>query len=312
MSIDIRLLIGPTASGKSSAGYLAAQKLGAEIVSLDSMQVYKGMNIGTATPSEKEQATLPHHCINKLEPSQRCDISYFLKNTDAASADISSRGKKVIALGGSAMYVKCFTDGLFDAPPSDASLREKLETEYDKLGANVLHSRLSAVDSTAASKFHQNDKRRVVRALEVYELTGKPLSSFQTQFGGTREGFRFFRVGIMRPREELYERIDARVDAMIEEGLLKEVELIAERRETLSREALQCLGYKEFFPYIDGDCTLDEAIATLKLNTRHFARKQLTWYRKFTTTTWLDVQKNDTAEEISELAIAEWKRQEKL
>jgi tRNA dimethylallyltransferase len=293
------ILTGPTACGKSSLGVELAERLGAEIISMDSMALYRRMDIGTAKPTAKERRRVPHHLVDALEPWESASVAWWLKEAACAVADIEARGKHVLFVGGTALYLKALLRGLFDGPPADLHLRRRLSEEADRGGGEALHQRLAAVDPAAAARLHPNDVRRLVRALEVWELTGRPISTWQQQWGPlqiadcrlqieTRQSAIYNLQSAIPsrclwldlPREELYARINARVDRMLADGLVEEVRGLRELPHPLSREAAQALGYKEIVAYLEGRSTLAEAVTQIKTRSRNFAKRQGTWFRQ--------------------------------
>ncbi len=272
------VLTGPTASGKSALGVRLALALDAEVVSMDSMAVYRGMDIGTAKPTLAERQGVPHHLIDVLDPSASATVAWWLQQAARCCREIAGRGRRVLFVGGTPFYLKAMLCGLFAGPPADQELRARLEQEAQVAGPAALHQRLARVDPTAASRLHPNDVRRVVRALEVWELTGRPLSAWQQQWArreGAEAGPRCFWLD--RRREELYARINARVEHMFAAGLVEEVEALRQR--PLSREARQALGYKEVLDLLEGRMTREEAVGLIQLRSRNFAKRQITWFR---------------------------------
>jgi tRNA dimethylallyltransferase len=292
------ILTGPTGCGKTALGVELAERLGAEIVSMDSMALYGGMDIGTAKPGAEERRRVPHHLVDVLHPWESASVAWWLKEAARCLEQIERGGKRVLFVGGTALYLKAMLRGLFDGPPADAELRRRLSQEADRAGCQVLHQRLAAVDPAAAARLHSNDRRRIIRALEVWELTGRPISAWQTQWGArsaeraARSGFMDGRSALSAlrsaprclwldlPRDELYARINARVDRMLAAGLVEEVRGLRELPQPLSREATQALGYKEIFAYLDDRLSLAEAVTQIKTRSRHFAKRQCTWFRQ--------------------------------
>jgi tRNA dimethylallyltransferase len=276
------ILTGPTGSGKSRLALELAPRLGAEVVAMDSMTLYRGMDVGTAKPTAQERARVPHHLLDVLEPWESASVAWWLERAVRAVADIEARGRRALFVGGTALYLKALLHGLFDGPPADLALRRRLEAEANASGREALHGRLKSVDPETAGRLHPNDLRRVVRALEVFELTGRPISEWQTQW---REGERETQADSDRclcldlPREELYCRIDARVEGMMAAGLLDEVRRLRELGRPVSREARQALGYKELFDHLDGKTSLADAVREIQTRSRQFAKRQLTWFR---------------------------------
>jgi tRNA dimethylallyltransferase len=279
------ILTGPTGSGKTEVGLKLADRLGAEIVSMDSMTLYRGMDIGTAKPSVEDRRQIPHHLLDVLDPWQSASVAWWLEQAAAVCRDIEARGKRILFVGGTALYLKSLLFGLFDCPPADKALRRDLETQAHQDGALALHARLAQIDSVAAARLHPNDIRRVIRALEVWQLTGRPISAWQTQWARTGETLphsptllRAYWLDL--PRAELYARIDDRVRRMFDAGLVEEAAALRRLPQPLSREAAQALGYREVFAYLDGGLSLEETISLVQTRSRNFAKRQLTWFRR--------------------------------
>jgi tRNA dimethylallyltransferase len=278
------VLTGPTGSGKTQLGIDLAGPLNAEIVSMDSMALYCGMDIGTAKPTAAERAQVPHHLIDVLDPWESSSVAWWLKQAEACVRDIESRGKRALFVGGTPLYLKALLCGLFDGPPADPGLRRRLTDEAEAHGSPALHARLAVVDPACASRIHANDVRRIVRALEVRELTGRPMSAWQTQWHGAARGLAVdvnaqAVLWLDLPRDELYARIDQRVVAMFDAGLVEEVRRLRGLERPCSREAAQALGYKEVFDHLDRRAERAEAIARVQTRSRRFAKRQLTWFR---------------------------------
>jgi tRNA dimethylallyltransferase len=283
------VLTGPTGSGKSALALELAPRLDAEIIAMDSMTIYRGMDIGTAKPSPQDRVRVPHHLIDALDPWESANVAWWLDRATVACRDIKNRGKQPLFVGGTPFYLKALLLGLFPSPPADAELRQRLEADAETAGREQLHARLAANDPVTAARLHPNDVRRVVRALEVWELTGKPISEWQQQ-GWWDDADRTMNVmeaadgtprclAVELPRRELYERINRRVEAMIAAGWLDEVRNLRNLPRPLSREAAQALGYKEINEHLDGVRNLPETIALIQMRTRQFAKRQLTWFR---------------------------------
>jgi tRNA dimethylallyltransferase len=271
------VLTGPTGSGKTRLGVELAERLGAEVLSMDSMALYRGMDVGTAKPGSEERRRVPHHLIDVLEPWESASVAWWLGRAAACCRDIEARGRRVLFVGGTPLYLKALMFGLFGGPPADPALRERL-TRQDP---GRLHERLAAVDPEAAARLHPNDLRRVVRALEVWELTGRPLSSWQTQWAAKGEGPAASDqvLCLDLPREELYRRIDARVRDMMATGFVGEARALRQLPRPLGPQAAQALGYREVFDLLDGRTGLEEAVALIQKRSRNFAKRQLTWFR---------------------------------
>ena len=300
--INIYFLLGATASGKSSVGLRLAKAMDAEIVSVDSMQVYKGMDIGTAKPTSEELRHVRHHLIDVVEPSESFSAARFVELAGKAVSDISGRSKRVLAVGGTALYAKALAEGLFDGPGSNAQLRRELKDRAGRVGSEVLHEELAQVDPEAAKRIHPNDLRRIVRALEVFELTGEPISSFQQQFGRANPAYDCRYVCLRRKREDLHGRINGRVKEMIRAGLVDEVRGLLELPGGLSMQAKQGLGYQEIIAHLAGEMELAEAIEAIKINTRRFAKRQMSWFRRFPKVRWLEAAANSDPASLAELA----------
>lgn len=287
------VLTGPTASGKSALALDIAERWNAEIIAADSMTLYRGLNIGTAKPSAAERRRVPHHLVDVLDPWDGANVSWWLEQAAERVADIERRGKIALFVGGTPFYLKALLCGLFPNPGSDDNLRRELEAEAAKHGVLALHARLATVDAVTARRLHPNDVRRVVRALEVWHLTGKPLSEWQQQEWFNPAGPRFAEdacIALSIPREELYARIDARVKKMFDSGWIEEVEALRMLSKPLSREASQALGYQEISELLDGKRTLADTIAEIQLRTRQFAKRQLTWFRRLPGCRFADVK----------------------
>jgi tRNA dimethylallyltransferase len=276
------VLTGPTASGKSALALELAGALNAEIVAMDSMTLYRGMDIGTAKPTAAERSRVPHHLLDVLDPWESASVAWWLQQAAVCCRDVAARGRQVLFVGGTPLYLKALLYGLFDGPPADSAVRDRLEAEAAREGTPALHARLLRDDPTSAARLHPNDLRRVVRALEVLELTGQPLGAWQTQW---RE--RPARVAEIAPRcfcleidrENLYKRIDARVEHMVAAGLLDEARALRTLERPLSREAAQAVGYREAFDYLDGRTSIGEMLARIQTRSRQLAKRQLTWFR---------------------------------
>ncbi len=288
MTSKLLCLLGPTAVGKTEIAIQLAQHLNAEIISVDSRQIYRQMNIGTAKPTSEEQQAARHHLIDCVDISQPFSVADYQALVDAAITDIQSRGKQVLLVGGAGLYFRAVVDGLFEGPGADHVLRAQLKQEAAEHGVNVLHDRLRACDSESADRIHPNNKVRVIRALEVYELTGTPMSELQQQWHPEKQRYPFIAFCLTMPRALLYHRIEQRVDVMLANGLIAEVESLLAAGYSRDTIALQSFGYKELIAYLDGECTYMEAISQLKQNTRRFAKRQLTWFRKDTRIEWID------------------------
>lgn len=273
------ILTGPTGSGKSALGVALAERLGAEIVSMDSMSLYRGLDIGTAKPDAEQRRRVPHHLLDVHEPWESGSVAGWLERAAQCCRDIESRGKRVLFVGGTPLYLKALLGGLFDGPAANPEVRERLDREAERIGRPALHERLARVDPETARRLHPNDLRRVIRALEVWELTGQPLSRWQGQWAKEKAGPENRCLWLDRPREELYRRIDARVERMVASGWVEEVRALRQLPRPIGREAAAALGYREMFDYLEGRVSLEEAIRRIQTRSRNFAKRQLTWFR---------------------------------
>lgn len=272
-------VVGPTASGKSEYALSLAEKLGGEIISGDSMQIYRGMDIGTAKPTCEEMRGIRHHLIDIAGIEEPFSVSKFVILAEKAIEDIVSRGKTPIIAGGTGLYIDTLVSGIsLSETDEDEELREKLYKEAEEHGAEALHEKLKAIDEKSAENIHPNNIKRVVRALEIYYTTGMTKSELDEK---SRHESRYDAKTILlvpKERETLYNRIDARVDKMFERGLEEEVKGLAQKGLRDCPTASQAIGYKEFYPYFDGVCGIDAVKEAIKLNTRHYAKRQLTWF----------------------------------
>lgn len=283
---DIVAIVGPTASGKTDLSLFLAEKLNGEIISADSMQVYKGLDIGTAK-IEKDKRRVPHHLLDIIEPNEKFNVADYKKLAEDTINQIQESGKRPIFVGGTGLYMQSVLDGLlFPEPKADERLRKKLLAQADELGNEYMYRRLLNCDEESAQKIHPNDIKRIVRALEVYIKTGKPLSKLQAEYRYSTPQFRTIWIGVTADREVLYKRIEDRVDEMINTGLLEEVSQLYKAGLKPESTAYQALGYKEIIWYLKGFVTLDEAIRILKRDTKRYAKRQLSWFRRDNRIKW--------------------------
>jgi tRNA dimethylallyltransferase len=298
-------LAGPTASGKTAAGIVLAQRIGAEIIALDSMTLYREMDIGTAKPTAAERSAVPHHLLDILDPSDEFSVAQYLTATMQAAEEIVARGRIPLFVGGTGLYLRSLLRGVFEGPAADWNFRRTLETELSQTSPEALHERLAAVDSLTAARLHPNDTRRIIRALEIHHLTGRPASE-QQQESPLSEANRPKHVyWLDLPRERLHDRINRRVDEMVAAGLIEEVRRLHTHSSGLSRTARQALGYKELLDQFDGQGTLDDAIRTIKIRTRQFAKRQCTWFRNLEECQAIVVGDSVAAEIVAETILAE-------
>lgn len=298
-ALDCWYLSGPTASGKTGIGLELARRLNAEIISLDSMALFIGMDIGTAKPTAVERQLVPHHLIDLITPDQDFSLANYVEAAHTKIREIRERGHEALFVGGTPLYLKSLLRGIHQGPPADWEFRREVENEVDQVGIEALYERLSMVDPLAAAKLHPNDRRRIIRALEVYKLTGRPISHLQTQFDEGRPAERCKVFVLDWPRAELHRRIEARVEKMFAAGLVEEVRGIVERYRALSRTASQAVGYGEVIAHLEGKHNLAETIELVKARTRQFARRQETWFRSLSECRRIPQQEGDSAEETA-------------
>jgi len=304
----VPVIVGPTAGGKSAAAVELALALGGEVVTCDAFQVYRGMDIGTAKPSEAERRGVRHHLIDLVEPTEAYSVQRWLEDADRAMAEIEGRGRIPIVVGGTHLFVKALLDGLFDGPPADEALREELRA----MGQQALRAKLEAKDPASASRLHPNDERRTIRALEVLRLTGKPLSEHQSQWDDGPDagplGGRDYRLfGLLWDAEELNRRINGRVRQMLYAGLVDEARGLW-KADRLGPQAREAIGYKQLIPHFEGYQGLEDAVERIKIETRRFGKNQRTWLRRLRTTpgsVWIEAAGSDSSE-ISQAIAKQW------
>ncbi len=316
-------LVGPTAVGKTAVSILVAQQLGAEIVSADSMQLYRGMDIGTAKPSDEERAGVPHHLIDVADITESFDMAQYRRLATTAIADIHRRGKHAMVVGGTGLYVRALLRGL-DEMPRDEELRARLENQP----LEQLTARLKALDPLAASKLDLQNKRRVTRALEIFELTGKSIVAQQTwggapsaasldvgaqspapEIGAPRDrALPEILLGLTRRRDDLYRRCDARVDEMFGRGLVGEARALLARGLDKNKVAMQAVGCKEVVAHLRDKTSLADCVASVKIATRHLAKRQLTWFRREPSLRWVEVSENETTNQTAGKVLEEIER----
>ncbi len=278
-ALECWYLTGATAGGKTRIGLELAELLDAEIISLDSMAIYRGMDIGTAKPSVEHQAKVPHHLIDIVDPVESFSVSQYLTRAANAIDDIRGRGKQVLFVGGTALYLKALLRGLFDGPPADWDFRQQIEAELAEVESAKLYERLQMVDPVSAHKLHPNDRRRIIRALEVYRFTGKPISHWQMEHDRSTDPCQCRVFTIRHARDILHERIESRVQWMFDQGLVEEVQSLLQQWETLGHTASQAVGYQEVVQHLGGQLSLPETMEKVRVRTRRFARHQETWFR---------------------------------
>ena len=297
-------LVGPTACGKTAVGLCLAEQIkpdgiGAEIISLDSMTLWREMDIGTAKPTPAERARVPHHLIDVVDPADWFNVGQYVELASQAAREIIARGRAPLFVGGTGLYLKMLITGLFKGPSADWELRDRLKQIAADQGVEYLHAQLRAVDPVAAGRIHPNDVRRIVRALEVHEKTGRPISELQQEWQAVRTDESPSILGLNRDRLDLHYRINRRVDQMMADGFLDEVRRLAARPGGMGRAASQALGYKELLAHLHGEMPLDAAVELVKRNTHHFAKRQMTWFRAFPQIVWIEVKPDDEPDVIA-------------
>ena len=275
----VLFICGPTGIGKTAAAVAAAEAFGGEIISADSMQVYRLMDIGTAKPTVEERTRAPHHLIDVVDPDEDFDAARFSRAAREIAVAIDRRGAVPIVAGGTGLYIKAMLYGLFRAEPPDPLTRQRLRQEAAAVGSEALHRRLAEIDAKAAGRIHPHDTFRIIRALETAAATGEPITNHHRRHGFRESPFRVLKIGLEMDRQALYERIDRRVDTMIDAGLLDEVRGLLSRGYGENLKSMQSLGYRHMVDFTAGRLIWEEAVRTLKRDTRRFAKRQLTWFR---------------------------------
>lgn len=291
MSNKIIVIVGPTAVGKTYVSIDLAKKLGTEIISADSMQIYKGMDVGTAKIKTEEMQGIKHHMIDLIYPDENYSVSDFKREAEKNIDEMISRGNVPIIVGGSGLYVNSL---IYDLDFSNAKSNEKLRDYYTyyhkEHGEEALYEKLKKIDPESAEKIHKNNVKRVIRALEVYDLTGRKFSESNTDIRKKSSKYDFILIGLSMDRKILYERINQRVDKMINEGLVEEVKSLLDKGFEKNLISMQAIGYKEIIEFLEGNITFEEAVNILKQNTRHFAKRQFTWFLKDENVKWFDIE----------------------
>ena len=298
MNSDMIMILGVTASGKGRLAFELAKKIAGQIISLDSMKVYRRMDIGTAKPSKDIQQQIKYHLIDVAEPSESFSVARFIELAGEVIEKIKSADKPVIAVGGTAMYIKALLYGLFEGPGSDENIRSELKQRIKAEGLDELYKELGQIDPAAAERIHTNDARRIIRALEVYKITGKPISSFQQQWDNDKPMHNWKIIGLRHEKADAGHRINMRAKWMIEAGLVDEVKALLAEEKPLSRQGRCAIGYAEIIDYLAGKTALDDAIELIKKNTRRFAKSQRTWFKTFRNVNWLDIGQAEPVEQI--------------
>lgn len=305
-------LCGPTACGKTELSLTLARQVDAEIVALDSMTLYRGMDIGTAKPSRDEQARIPHHLVDVLEPHEEFSLAQYLAAAEQVCTQIVARGRRPLFVGGTGLYLRGVLRGVFEGPGADWELRRELEEQLHQQGAEALHRELQQVDPRTAARLHVNDTRRVIRAMEVFRLTGRPLSEQQDQQPRPVDQRTEHVYWLSPPRDWLYQRINDRVHQMFQQGLLDEVKRLMQLPQPLSHTARQALGYKEVIDWLEAGRDVDpaspsaELIDLIQTRTRQFAKRQHTWFRNLEECIAIPITGKETTEELATQIVDRW------
>ena len=302
---DAWYLTGPTASGKTEVSVELARLLDAEIVSLDSMAIYRGMDIGTAKPGREARRAVPHHLIDIRDPVETFSVAQYMEEAHRVVADIRRRGRRVLFVGGTPMYLKALLRGLFQGPPADWRFRQAVLEEAERVGGDALFERLRQVDPLSAARLHPHDLRRIVRALEVHHLTGRPISHWQREFEEGRPAEACCVFVLTWPRPVLHQRIECRVEQMFQRGLVEEVRRLLQRFGQLSRTASQAVGYREVIDHLQHGIPLDQTRERTLVRTRRFARHQMTWFRSLSECRFVAREAGDDPVEVAR-RIAHW------
>ncbi len=305
MKKKIVLIVGPTASGKTGVSIALAKALRGEIISADSMQVYQKLNIGTAKITKEEMEGIPHHLLDFVDPAEDFSVARFRELAYETIEEILKRGNLPIVVGGTGLYITSLTEPMdYSDGGVDPSFREEMRKLSEEKGPDFLHDRLKEIDPDAAEKIHPNNVKRVIRALEVYHLTNRKISEVQRESKNQNVPYDPILIGLTLDRQKLYDRINVRVDSMMKKGLLEEVKSLTEQGYGEKLLSMQALGYKEFLPYLNGQGSLEDAVEILKRDTRHFAKRQMTWFKRDKRIFWVDREQFQTEEEMLELIIS--------
>jgi tRNA dimethylallyltransferase len=284
----ITVILGPTSSGKSELAVRLAELCGGEIVNADSMQVYRGMDIGTAKPSREQRQRVPHHLLDIVDPDADFSASDFRREAARAISVIREKGKHVFVVGGTGLYIKALLKGLVDSPRGEESIRRELRETAMECGGVELLRRLAEIDPVTAARLHPNDQVRIIRALEVFRQTGRPISSFRSEHDFAGDFYDALKIGITVERSELYRRIEERVERMIAEGFLAEVRQLLDRGFNPGLKPFRAIGYKELCGYLAGNYPFEEALRLIKRDTRRYAKRQITWFRQDNEIKWVE------------------------
>ena len=298
---SIIILAGPTAVGKSQISLALARDLNLEIINADSMQVYKYLDIGTAKPSPSEQKIVKHHLIDIVEPDEQYDAGRFREDADKVIFELFEKRQTPLISGGTGLYIKALLFGLLSSPPKCLEIRNELKAESEKYGIEHLYSELAKIDPETAKKIKPKDTQRIIRALEVFKITVKPISYFQKQHGFKKPRYRYLYLCLKREKEELTKRIEERVNGMIEKGFENEVRNLLQNGYSKNLNSLNSLGYKEMIAYINGKYNLYEAIQLIKQNTKRYAKRQMTWFKAQPNLIWIDLKRDNVDSPIKKI-----------
>ncbi len=296
--IKIVILTGPTGVGKTSLSLSLAQKFEAEIVNADSMQIYRYMDIGTAKPTAEERSIVPHHLIDIKNPNEDYNAAQFQSDADQVIKKICERGKLPLVVGGTMLYIKVLTQGIFPAPDPDDKLRQELKQMVQERGVVYLHNYLKEIDPELAEKVSPHDTVRIIRAIEIYKLTGKPISWHQKKHRFRNKRYHYLKICLYLPREALYQRINQRVEEMFAQGLVSEVKTLLKMGYNPELKSMQAIGYRHVIDFLEGKYSYEETKELLKRDTRHYAKRQLTWWRKDKEVLWFKPDEKGTIENV--------------
>lgn len=302
--LNLFILVGPTASGKTAVSIELAKRLNGEIISADSMQIYKYMDIGTAKITPEEMEGIPHHLIDIVYPDEEFTVADYKVYAEKAIVDINNRKKLPIVVGGTGLYVNSLVYDLdFTQVPPNEKIRQRLEELAEKYGNEYIHKMLEKIDKESFNRIHVSDRKRIIRAIEIYEVTGKPMSEQSKDFRKQTDKYNLVMVGLNMDRQKLYERINLRVDKMIEAGLVEEVSNLLKMGYGKELVSMQGIGYKEIIRYLEGDITLEESIELIKKCSRNYAKRQLTWFRRDSRIKWFNVDEYSSMDSLVEHII---------
>ena len=303
--MDGWFLTGPTAAAKSAVAIELAQRIDAEILSLDSMALYRGMDIGTAKPTAEQRRAVPHHLIDVLEPHEEYSLAQYVEAAGRCAAEIADRHRQALFVGGTPLYLKGLLRGIFQGPPADWELRRRLADQSRQHGAEWLHRQVACTDPVAAARLHPNDTRRLIRALEVHQKTGRPISQWQRQFDAGRSAADCRVFVLDWPKPQLYARIERRVEEMFADGLVDEVRRLLAGPKPMSRTARQAVGYREVIEHLEGRRDLDETVALVQQHTRQLAKRQSTWFRSLSECRFVPVSSPFVPAEVAVRIVAQ-------